>query len=59
MTIHWKVLDEHFLMVVSGNPFSEFFSKNFSPQKTHKAKVGFIHNLFYFISYPQNQPRNA
>jgi hypothetical protein len=34
MTIHWKVVEEHFLMVVHfpvKNAFSEFFSKNLSP----------------------------
>jgi hypothetical protein len=37
MTIHWKALEEHFLMVpfdsmVFGeNAFSEFFPKNLSP----------------------------
>jgi hypothetical protein len=35
MTIHWKALDKHFLMVpfnhFQGDAFSEFFSKNLSP----------------------------
>jgi hypothetical protein len=39
MTIHWKALEEHFLVVrlvfgfnnVREDPFSEFFSKNLSP----------------------------
>jgi hypothetical protein len=34
MTIHWKALQEHFLMVplvsIQGDEFSEFFSKNLS-----------------------------
>jgi hypothetical protein len=48
MTIHWKALEEHFLMVPllfrfshfqGENPFSEFFSKNLSPERVKVVSV--------------------
>jgi hypothetical protein len=52
MTIHWKALEEHFLMLSNGTishsihpisgevAFSEFFSKNLLVLELSKSRVG-------------------
>jgi hypothetical protein len=64
MTIHWKALEEHFLMVPwENNPFSEFFSKNQFFKKSHKQQQENLaptkfSSVFNFMSEKRQKNKN-